>query len=212
VPHKEFFPGCPDLPLTQSRRRLRCKVLTPVTISRAARCRLWVNAGNELVVLELQEGLREGFRILIPPLLGLPKKPCFQAFCNQLIPRPEKASVKLPIDRSARVKAFTLIPSLVAFQSGRSISLRAMNWTAIGPDESPWSEPRCRSRSRPSPTFSPPVKCAVVTKGSRYLSTIAYLPPAVLFLRLSDGRSFLHTTTAELEHPQRATRTARRCA
>jgi hypothetical protein len=28
-----------------------------------------------------------------------------------------------------------LISSLVAFQSGRSISLRAMNWTAIGPDQ-----------------------------------------------------------------------------
>ena len=32
-----LFPGCPDLPLTQSRRRLWSKVLTPVTISRAAR-------------------------------------------------------------------------------------------------------------------------------------------------------------------------------
>jgi HTH-type transcriptional dual regulator CecR, C-terminal domain len=59
-------------------------------------------------------------------------------------------------DRAARVKAFMLISSLVAFQSGRSISLRAMNWTASVLTNSPWSKPRCRSRSTPSPTFSPP--------------------------------------------------------
>ena len=38
-------------------------------------------------------------------------------------------------DPAARIRALLLISSLLAFQSGRSISLRAMGWTAIGPEE-----------------------------------------------------------------------------
>jgi TetR/AcrR family transcriptional regulator, regulator of cefoperazone and chloramphenicol sensitivity len=38
-------------------------------------------------------------------------------------------------DPAARIRALLLISSLLAFQSGRSISLRTMNWTSIGPAE-----------------------------------------------------------------------------
>ncbi len=38
-------------------------------------------------------------------------------------------------DPAARIQALLLISSLLAFQSGRSISLRAMNWPAIGREE-----------------------------------------------------------------------------
>jgi AcrR family transcriptional regulator len=39
------------------------------------------------------------------------------------------------IDPAALIRALLLISSLLAFQSGRSISLRTMHWTSIGPDE-----------------------------------------------------------------------------
>jgi hypothetical protein len=35
-------------------------------------------------------------------------------------------------DPAARIQALMLISSLLAFQSGRSISLRAMQWSTIG--------------------------------------------------------------------------------
>jgi TetR/AcrR family transcriptional regulator, regulator of cefoperazone and chloramphenicol sensitivity len=35
----------------------------------------------------------------------------------------------------ARIQALLLISSLLAFQSGRSISLRTMHWSSIGPQE-----------------------------------------------------------------------------
>jgi TetR/AcrR family transcriptional regulator, regulator of cefoperazone and chloramphenicol sensitivity len=38
-------------------------------------------------------------------------------------------------DPAARIQALLLISSLLVFQSGRSMSLRAMQWTTIGPDE-----------------------------------------------------------------------------
>jgi TetR/AcrR family transcriptional regulator, regulator of cefoperazone and chloramphenicol sensitivity len=38
-------------------------------------------------------------------------------------------------DPAARIQALLLISSLLAFQSGRSISLRAMNWSTIGRGE-----------------------------------------------------------------------------
>ncbi len=38
-------------------------------------------------------------------------------------------------DPAARVRALLLISSLLAFQPGRSISLRTMHWSTIGPDE-----------------------------------------------------------------------------
>lgn len=38
-------------------------------------------------------------------------------------------------DPAARVQALLLISSVLAFQSGRQISLRTMHWSAIGPDE-----------------------------------------------------------------------------
>lgn len=38
-------------------------------------------------------------------------------------------------DPAARIRALLLISSLLAFQSGRSISLRAMGWTAVGPEQ-----------------------------------------------------------------------------
>jgi TetR/AcrR family transcriptional regulator, regulator of cefoperazone and chloramphenicol sensitivity len=38
-------------------------------------------------------------------------------------------------DPAARIRALLLISSLLAFQSGRSISLRTMRWSSIGPDE-----------------------------------------------------------------------------
>src|ERR1700733_1649625 len=38
-------------------------------------------------------------------------------------------------DPGARVRALLLISSLLAFQSGRSISLRTMHWSSIGPAE-----------------------------------------------------------------------------
>jgi len=38
-------------------------------------------------------------------------------------------------DPSARIQALLLISSLLAFQSGRSISLRTMHWSSIGPKE-----------------------------------------------------------------------------
>jgi AcrR family transcriptional regulator len=38
-------------------------------------------------------------------------------------------------DPAARIRALLLISSLLAFQSGRSISLRTMKWTSIGPAE-----------------------------------------------------------------------------
>jgi TetR/AcrR family transcriptional regulator, regulator of cefoperazone and chloramphenicol sensitivity len=36
---------------------------------------------------------------------------------------------------AARIQALLLISSLLAFQSGRSISLRAMRWSTIGREE-----------------------------------------------------------------------------
>jgi TetR/AcrR family transcriptional regulator, regulator of cefoperazone and chloramphenicol sensitivity len=39
------------------------------------------------------------------------------------------------VDPAARIQALLLISSLLAFQSGRSISLRTMQWPTIGPDE-----------------------------------------------------------------------------
>jgi len=38
-------------------------------------------------------------------------------------------------DPGARIRALLLLSSLLAFQSGRSIALRTMGWSAIGPDE-----------------------------------------------------------------------------
>jgi len=38
-------------------------------------------------------------------------------------------------DPAARIQALLLISSLLAFQSGRSISLRTMQWSTIGPEE-----------------------------------------------------------------------------
>jgi TetR/AcrR family transcriptional regulator, regulator of cefoperazone and chloramphenicol sensitivity len=38
-------------------------------------------------------------------------------------------------DQRARIRALLLISSLLAFQSGRSISLRTMRWSSIGPVE-----------------------------------------------------------------------------
>jgi TetR/AcrR family transcriptional regulator, regulator of cefoperazone and chloramphenicol sensitivity len=38
-------------------------------------------------------------------------------------------------DPAARLQALLLISSLLAFQSGRSVSLRAMNWSSIGREE-----------------------------------------------------------------------------
>jgi TetR/AcrR family transcriptional regulator, regulator of cefoperazone and chloramphenicol sensitivity len=38
-------------------------------------------------------------------------------------------------DPAARIKALLLISSLLAFQSGRTISLRTMRWTTVGPAE-----------------------------------------------------------------------------
>jgi TetR/AcrR family transcriptional regulator, regulator of cefoperazone and chloramphenicol sensitivity len=38
-------------------------------------------------------------------------------------------------DPAARIQALLLISSLLAFQSGRTISLRAMYWSKIGPEE-----------------------------------------------------------------------------
>lgn len=38
-------------------------------------------------------------------------------------------------DPSARIQALLLISSLLAFRSGRTISLRAMHWSTIGPEE-----------------------------------------------------------------------------
>jgi TetR/AcrR family transcriptional regulator, regulator of cefoperazone and chloramphenicol sensitivity len=38
-------------------------------------------------------------------------------------------------DPAARIQALLLISSLLAFQSGRSVSLRTMRWSKIGPDE-----------------------------------------------------------------------------
>jgi AcrR family transcriptional regulator len=38
-------------------------------------------------------------------------------------------------DQAARIQALLLISSVLAFQPGRSISLRTMHWTAIGPEE-----------------------------------------------------------------------------
>jgi AcrR family transcriptional regulator len=38
-------------------------------------------------------------------------------------------------DPSARIQALLLISSLLAFQSGRSVSLRTMHWSSIGPKE-----------------------------------------------------------------------------
>jgi TetR/AcrR family transcriptional regulator, regulator of cefoperazone and chloramphenicol sensitivity len=38
-------------------------------------------------------------------------------------------------DPTARIHALLLISSLLAFQSGRSISLRTMHWSTIGPEE-----------------------------------------------------------------------------
>jgi AcrR family transcriptional regulator len=40
-----------------------------------------------------------------------------------------------PSDPAARIQALLLISSLLAFQSGRSVSLRTMRWPAIGPKE-----------------------------------------------------------------------------
>lgn len=40
-----------------------------------------------------------------------------------------------PSDPAARIQALLLISSLLAFQSGRRISLRTMHWSTIGPDE-----------------------------------------------------------------------------
>jgi len=38
-------------------------------------------------------------------------------------------------DPAARIQALLLISSLLAFQSGRKISLRAMHWSTIGREE-----------------------------------------------------------------------------
>ena len=38
-------------------------------------------------------------------------------------------------DQAARIQALLLISSLLAFQPGRSISLRTMHWSTIGPEE-----------------------------------------------------------------------------
>jgi hypothetical protein len=38
-------------------------------------------------------------------------------------------------DPAARIQALLLISSLLVFQSGRSMSLRAMQWTTIGHEE-----------------------------------------------------------------------------
>src|ERR1700723_3546529 len=38
-------------------------------------------------------------------------------------------------DSAARIQALLLISGLLAFQSGRSVSLRAMQWSTIGPEE-----------------------------------------------------------------------------
>jgi AcrR family transcriptional regulator len=38
-------------------------------------------------------------------------------------------------DPAARIQALLLISSLLAFQSGRSISLRTMHWSTIGPEQ-----------------------------------------------------------------------------
>jgi AcrR family transcriptional regulator len=38
-------------------------------------------------------------------------------------------------DSAARIQALLLISGLLAFQSGRTISLRAMQWSTIGPEE-----------------------------------------------------------------------------
>jgi TetR/AcrR family transcriptional regulator, regulator of cefoperazone and chloramphenicol sensitivity len=38
-------------------------------------------------------------------------------------------------DPTARIRALLLISSLLAFQTGRSISLRTMQWTSIGPEQ-----------------------------------------------------------------------------
>jgi TetR/AcrR family transcriptional regulator, regulator of cefoperazone and chloramphenicol sensitivity len=38
-------------------------------------------------------------------------------------------------DRAARIQALLLISSLLAFQSGRNVSLRAMHWSTIGREE-----------------------------------------------------------------------------
>jgi hypothetical protein len=38
-------------------------------------------------------------------------------------------------DAAARIQALLLISSLLAFQSGRSISLRTMQWSTIGREE-----------------------------------------------------------------------------
>ena len=38
-------------------------------------------------------------------------------------------------DQAARIRALLLISSLLAFQPGRSISLRTMHWSIIGPEE-----------------------------------------------------------------------------
>ncbi len=46
----------------------------------------------------------------------------------RVIGRPER-------DPAARIQALLLISSLLAFQSGRSISLRTMGWSSIGPAE-----------------------------------------------------------------------------
>ena len=41
----------------------------------------------------------------------------------------------LESDPAARIQALLLISSLLVFQSGRSVSLRTMHWSSIGPDE-----------------------------------------------------------------------------
>jgi TetR/AcrR family transcriptional regulator, regulator of cefoperazone and chloramphenicol sensitivity len=41
----------------------------------------------------------------------------------------------LDSDPQARVRALLLISSLLAFQSGRTVALRTMHWSTIGPDE-----------------------------------------------------------------------------
>jgi TetR/AcrR family transcriptional regulator, regulator of cefoperazone and chloramphenicol sensitivity len=46
----------------------------------------------------------------------------------RILSRPES-------DPAARIQALLLISSLLAFQSGRSISLRTMHWSTIGPQE-----------------------------------------------------------------------------
>jgi TetR/AcrR family transcriptional regulator, regulator of cefoperazone and chloramphenicol sensitivity len=38
-------------------------------------------------------------------------------------------------DPAARVRALLLISSLLAFQSGRTVALRTMHWSTVGPDE-----------------------------------------------------------------------------